>query len=384
MIIKIQLASIAFCLFFSHAMAQSSGSFVSIPANQYGQSGKFGSGSDCDTVGTGRTKDLTATKLAFFLQQSPDTFSLFVVENVHQYPTSHSIFDTLNFSKTSSTQYSYTTHNVGSGTISSVVTAPSTYKLIYMLPTFSSYVQWKNSFVQVHFKVKGDNLLYTIKDTTLRTRIVLPINLTVHGLLLSSGNSINYVSWRLPFIDTSYQNKAIVPLLGDGTYYADENSFFSDYVTIGDGRKTVSCSTEKSLTYKAINDSIGNGLLRVPFQNGAAYQWFYQGDTILNATSNTYQATASGTYSVTATFDFINAAAHFRTEGNNLVTGTYSYNYTATVTDLETGSLAPSAKTVVKIYNALGEAIQPEEALHGMFIYQYNDGSTRKVMKMGQ
>ena len=38
-------------------------------------------------------------------------------------------------------------------------------------------------------------------------------------------------------------------------------------------------------------------------------------------------------------------------------------------------------KTLIRILTPLGQELQPEQATEGLFIYQYSDGSTRKVMK---
>lgn len=55
-----------------------------------------------------------------------------------------------------------------------------------------------------------------------------------------------------------------------------------------------------------------------------------------------------------------------------------------TVTGLENDQLQTTPKTVIRIYNPLGQAIKPDEANEGMFIYQYSDGSKRKEMRSGK
>jgi hypothetical protein len=375
---------IAIGLMACNSFAQTPTNFVTIPANQYGQHGGIFY-SACDTVGTGRTMDLDSTKLAFLLYQHPDTFSLFVVENVRNYPTTISIYDTLTISKASSTNYNYVTKHTKNGKITQVSTNPLQYNLIYKLPVFTSYQQWKNSFVLVHFKLKGNNTLFTVKDTTTRANVISPINLKTNGLIISSGDLKNKVNWTIivpynPPIngwDTVIFNQATISMLWDATYQADENSVYSDYVN----NEYLACTTSARLKFKAIKDSTGNGLLKAPEQFGAIYQWYYQGKPIANATSNTYQASASGTYGVSVTFDFATAVANLRTEGSNMVTGNYSFKYTATITEIETDIINPKDKTLVRIYNPLGQTIKPEEANDGIFIYQYSDGSTRKVMK---
>ncbi len=43
--------------------------------------------------------------------------------------------------------------------------------------------------------------------------------------------------------------------------------------------------------------------------------------------------------------------------------------------------LPTTNKTLIRILTPLGQELQPEQANEGLFIYQYSDGSTRKVMK---
>jgi hypothetical protein len=51
------------------------------------------------------------------------------------------------------------------------------------------------------------------------------------------------------------------------------------------------------------------------------------------------------------------------------------------VTGIEEQELLHSNKTLIRILTPLGQELQPEQATEGLFIYQYSDGSTRKVMK---
>jgi hypothetical protein len=39
-----------------------------------------------------------------------------------------------------------------------------------------------------------------------------------------------------------------------------------------------------------------------------------------------------------------------------------------------------TSKKVERIYNSLGQEIKSENAKSGLFIYQYSDGSTKKIM----
>lgn len=50
------------------------------------------------------------------------------------------------------------------------------------------------------------------------------------------------------------------------------------------------------------------------------------------------------------------------------------------ITGLEE-ELPLSQKKLIRILTPLGQELQPEQATEGLFIYQYSDGSTRKVMK---
>lgn len=52
-----------------------------------------------------------------------------------------------------------------------------------------------------------------------------------------------------------------------------------------------------------------------------------------------------------------------------------------TITSIEDGHIELTPKTLVKILTPLGQEIQPERAIDGLFIYQYSDGSTRKIAK---
>jgi hypothetical protein len=51
------------------------------------------------------------------------------------------------------------------------------------------------------------------------------------------------------------------------------------------------------------------------------------------------------------------------------------------VTELDDTQIQTTSKTLERIYTPLGKAVLPENAVNGMFIYQYSDGTTRKVMK---
>lgn len=52
-----------------------------------------------------------------------------------------------------------------------------------------------------------------------------------------------------------------------------------------------------------------------------------------------------------------------------------------TIAGLNDELLTPSARKLVRIITPLGQAIKPEQATEGLYIYQYSDGSTEKVMK---
>ena len=50
------------------------------------------------------------------------------------------------------------------------------------------------------------------------------------------------------------------------------------------------------------------------------------------------------------------------------------------ITGIEEGLVATTNKKLIRILTPLGQELQPEQATEGLFIYQYSDGSTRKVM----
>jgi Leucine-rich repeat (LRR) protein len=59
-----------------------------------------------------------------------------------------------------------------------------------------------------------------------------------------------------------------------------------------------------------------------------------------------------------------------------------SSNWSTTcATSIEETELLHTNKKLIKILTPLGQELQPEQATEGLLIYQYSDGSTRKVMK---
>lgn len=52
-----------------------------------------------------------------------------------------------------------------------------------------------------------------------------------------------------------------------------------------------------------------------------------------------------------------------------------------TITGIEDGLNQSTLKTLTKILNPIGQEIQPEQATDGLFIYQFSDGSVKKVMR---
>jgi hypothetical protein len=52
-----------------------------------------------------------------------------------------------------------------------------------------------------------------------------------------------------------------------------------------------------------------------------------------------------------------------------------------TITAIEDGLNEPTSKTLIRILTPLGQEIQSEQVTDGLFIYQYSDGSTRKIAK---
>jgi hypothetical protein len=59
----------------------------------------------------------------------------------------------------------------------------------------------------------------------------------------------------------------------------------------------------------------------------------------------------------------------------------YKFYYSSDPTRIEDQTLTASQKNVVKIFNQLGIEVKPEQVASGLYIYQYSDGSTRKVMR---
>lgn len=53
---------------------------------------------------------------------------------------------------------------------------------------------------------------------------------------------------------------------------------------------------------------------------------------------------------------------------------------TKCITSLEDDLNLTTSKKVERIYNSLGQEIKSENAKSGLFIYQYSDGSTKKIM----
>ncbi len=51
------------------------------------------------------------------------------------------------------------------------------------------------------------------------------------------------------------------------------------------------------------------------------------------------------------------------------------------VTGIKEETMPSTAKTLVRIVNSLGQFIEPDQAINGVFIYQYSDGSTSKIAK---
>jgi hypothetical protein len=69
---------------------------------------------------------------------------------------------------------------------------------------------------------------------------------------------------------------------------------------------------------------------------------------------------------------------------NTLKDATTQWNASCVPTGLDDNFLEPASKKLVGVYTPLGQAIRKEDALNGLYIYQYSDGSTRKVMKHDQ
>ncbi len=52
------------------------------------------------------------------------------------------------------------------------------------------------------------------------------------------------------------------------------------------------------------------------------------------------------------------------------------------LTNLENKSIQHKDKVLMRIFTPLGQEVKPEQTTEGLFIYQYSDGSTDKVMKL--
>lgn len=59
----------------------------------------------------------------------------------------------------------------------------------------------------------------------------------------------------------------------------------------------------------------------------------------------------------------------------------YKLYYSNDPTGIEDQAFKNSTKNAVRIYNQLGMEVKPEQVVSGLYIYQYSDGSTRKVMR---
>lgn len=53
-----------------------------------------------------------------------------------------------------------------------------------------------------------------------------------------------------------------------------------------------------------------------------------------------------------------------------------------TITGIEDLSINSTKNRLIRILNPLGQELQPEQATYGLFIYQYSDGSTKKLFKL--
>ena len=56
-------------------------------------------------------------------------------------------------------------------------------------------------------------------------------------------------------------------------------------------------------------------------------------------------------------------------------------NNNCTTTGIENEAQRITNKSLIRILTPLGQEIKPEQAIDGLFIYQYSDGSVKKVMK---
>lgn len=60
---------------------------------------------------------------------------------------------------------------------------------------------------------------------------------------------------------------------------------------------------------------------------------------------------------------------------------TSEYSTNCTLTNIEQNELMFSNNKLIRIFSSLGQELQPEQVNEGLFIYQYSDGSTKKIMK---
>lgn len=57
------------------------------------------------------------------------------------------------------------------------------------------------------------------------------------------------------------------------------------------------------------------------------------------------------------------------------------WNFNCSITGIENEPLIPTRKEIIKIFTLSGQEIKSEQAIDGVFIYQYSDGSRKKIAK---
>lgn len=138
------------------------------------------------------------------------------------------------------------------------------------------------------------------------------------------------------------------------------------------------CNDTYSISFNPISEV--DGMLSVPFVQGASYQWYYKGALLEGAIANGYAATGAGEYTVEVTFPANYTSPIVNTRAEAASVGVYKFNVTDVVAGLHDEEIEPAHKKVVGVYTLLGESVSVQQAKRGAYIFQYSDGSTRKVM----